>query len=673
MFDTLWKNFTEHNLLKKSLWDHMYCEIIISLKNEEKFKIVSNNNDDFSYQNIKNKDVLYSNKENKDNNESESESEDETILSKGELYLNTLFSHLTLDTFTTASFIPSISELKDTFMHYHDIKNILLLDNSNFYNPSLQKNIQSIDNLNYRDSLIDTILEKERQLKDFKKRISLVEIQNSRKSKLQQEKETIASDIEDLHNTLENLKQQKTSFQKLKKNYEQINNLNNKLLDIKSEIESENKKQKDIITMKKEVEKLFPQFKDHKFTKDGSLDELQLLFNKVRNINEKIDSFHFKREKRKKNLHKVIFIINTVAISALLSLFIHDNFSFQTNSIIFISLISFSLIFTPLSLLLFSTTSRLKKLHNLQHEKYKLAEKLKLVLSKNKVDFEGDKLSDLYEFLLQYFEDYIEYTERKSEIQNLEESLKGNKYVLSIQEKHNKLKDREEEFKDEIHNCLSSITSTDNDEVAIESIEEEIVLIDKTMEKTLSKISIKNDLLQKVDTEMHNATDFNFEIHDLEKEKESLEKKLNNLKVNQLSKQYILDILSIAIEKLSDEKLNQLINSTLKNFNFLTESRHTSFINENILREFIINNTTPENCSQTIIHTLILTLKITLTEFIDNYQFKLPLIIDDPLQYMDDEKIVHLKQLILDISHKRQVIIFTHQRKIQDWGNYIEL
>ena len=65
--------------------------------------------------------------------------------------------------------------------------------------------------------------------------------------------------------------------------------------------------------------------------------------------------------------------------------------------------------------------------------------------------------------------------------------------------------------------------------------------------------------------------------------------------------------------------------------------------------------------------------QIALTDFLIAGDMPLPLVIDDPFQYMDSERIERFKKLIMDVAEKRQVLIFTHHSGLNDWGHYFEL
>ena len=122
-----------------------------------------------------------------------------------------------------------------------------------------------------------------------------------------------------------------------------------------------------------------------------------------------------------------------------------------------------------------------------------------------------------------------------------------------------------------------------------------------------------------------------------------------------------------------EEQLKKLIDATFEKFNYLTNNQFIAKMDKKTLRDIIDNNKMSGKYNTTIIHPLILSLKIVLSDFLINSGFSLPLIIDDPFILMDTDRTKRFKEMIMKISKKRQVIIFTHLKDKKDWGKYIEL
>jgi len=120
-------------------------------------------------------------------------------------------------------------------------------------------------------------------------------------------------------------------------------------------------------------------------------------------------------------------------------------------------------------------------------------------------------------------------------------------------------------------------------------------------------------------------------------------------------------------------QLARLVNLTYDKFNFLTGSQYISQIDKDLIRNIITGSTAAGDLNPIMAHVLLLTIKISLTDFFTDNNINLPLIIDDPFLLMDDDRINRFRELITDVSGKRQVILFTHHKDKKDWGNYLEL
>ena len=114
-----------------------------------------------------------------------------------------------------------------------------------------------------------------------------------------------------------------------------------------------------------------------------------------------------------------------------------------------------------------------------------------------------------------------------------------------------------------------------------------------------------------------------------------------------------------------EEQLKKLIDATFEKFNYLTNNQFIAKMDKKTLRDIIDNNKMSGKYNTTIIHPLILSLKIVLSDFLINSGFSLPLIIDDPFILMDTDRTKRFKEMIMKISKKRQVIIFTHLKDIR--------
>ncbi|MCP4130918.1 MAG: hypothetical protein GY754_08035 [bacterium] len=683
LIDGIWRTFSNTELVSPDKWNSMYLDILFSLRPEEHYRFINNNSKSFSIRSIteNHETEIYSeNLENspEDPDEAAGNKENNTIIKerfRNEALVNFL-EQIDMQTFLSASFVPSPSDLeKDPAMDFKKISAIILEDNTRFYD--LYKEFNNTFNDKKEDKLSLEVKKQEKMLKEFNKEIELIGIRNSRSHKLTTEKKTIKKEITALSRKLDSLTKQNHTLLTIKEDLEKIDILTSDLRIIKKEIEEEQGNINNIAGEEKEIKKLFPQFKNIGLKETFKLDKLQDIFSEIRNINEKIDSFYYLKEQRLGKLKKTAFVINIAAISAIISIFYKNNFSFKQDFILLMSLLGFPLAFTPAIFLYSFIAFRSKKLEKMKAEKESLQKKLSTLLDKSGIELIGYKLSEIYEFLLQYFEDYVEYSERIQELAVLKEGLKNKDHFKTRKKDLAELKEKEETLKKKINDNIKYLNSETNNEIIIEhNIEniDDIILSNKNeIELTGKEIDNKKNILKQIDSDLSRAVDTGDAKDVFIQKKDTTKNILEQLNSNQRTVEFIARLLTRTIEQREEKQLRKLAAEALNKFNFLTNNQFRSEIDENLVQQLIRGNSNPENIPPAVLHSLLLSVKISLSDFLTCQDLALPLIIDDPFLFMDDDRISRCKELVFQAAEQRQVIIFTLLRDKKDWGSYIEL
>lgn len=268
----------------------------------------------------------------------------------------------------------------------------------------------------------------------------------------------------------------------------------------------------------------------------------------------------------------------------------------------------------------------------------------------------------------------MEYTERTQDLINLKNTLKEADYLKAIEEKLDTLKNDEESIKGEIHNNLKALDimkeiepETDKIEGLINSIDKEIALIEE-------QLVIKMNIMSRIDEEIQRNPSASDDLGHMAllKEKETMEKRLGTLDTNQQSLRFILDLLDEIISAREKKNYGGLTTKTLNKFNYLTNNQYVTKIDESVIQR-LISGETINDLGPSVIYELQATLKFAITDFIADSRISLPLIIDEPFQFMDDEREGRFRELLLEVSEKRQIILFTHHSDKKDWGRYIQL
>jgi len=116
-------------------------------------------------------------------------------------------------------------------------------------------------------------------------------------------------------------------------------------------------------------------------------------------------------------------------------------------------------------------------LQRLENEKKRFKERIKILMEKSRVELEDYKLTEIYELLLQYFEDYINYTERKKDLARIKSSLKE-ETTWCGSEKAGCPQERRGDDKNEINTSIDTLNIVDDIENETSKIEELIQNID---------------------------------------------------------------------------------------------------------------------------------------------------------------------------------------------------
>jgi uncharacterized protein YhaN len=180
-------------------------------------------------------------------------------------------------------------------------------------------------------------------------------------------------------------------------------------------------------------------------------------------------------------------------------------------------------------------------------------------------------------------------------------------------------------------------------------------------------------IIRQTDDEINRCSVHVDEIKTLNEEKKIVNNTVKRLNSYKISFEYVLSLLKEAMSKREDKLLAELSKTTCEYFHYLTDNQYVDSITNDTIKKIIKGESLNEKLNMSILHILYLSIKFAITDTFDDLEINLPMIIDEPFQQMDDERIKRFKKILENISSKRQVVIFTHNSKIKDWGLFVEL
>jgi hypothetical protein len=675
LVDAVWGKFSDRKLLGDDVWNGLFLDLTFSISDNGCYRVCTTS--DKSYRLLYVRDIgektIYS--------ESMIEGPGAALErdATGDDFEGRIFQEflkrIDWNTFINSSFVPSSIDMAgDSLVDYPILKKIILDDSTSFYN-----NYLNLSGAFPAGSLADwtvppEVLRYEDKRRELEKKIQIIDISGSRNEKLRKERITLQQEIDELNSSFNSLNSQKEILYKIIENLNKVDELKNEFESIKCEIQDEQLKIKSITDMKTELDTMFPHFSDIDFNDSSNLERLQEVFNDIRNLNEQIDNFYFKREMQKKKLRKAATIVAAFGAAAMLLILGKSGFLPMKHLYLWAGAgalaCAVEAVIGVCALLL---VRRDRGLQQLEEEKKRFKDRIRVLMEKSRVELEDYKLTEIYELLLQYFEDYVNYTERKKDLARIKSSLKEEEYMIRIQKKLDALKKEEEIIKDEIHTSIDTLNIVDDLENETSKIEELIRNIDLEVGIIREKIETKERILRQIDAEFVQKSGNGEAVHAIIDEKKSVDRVLKKWKANRTSMLFITENLARAVERSEEKRLGKLLDGTIEKFNHLTGNQYITKIDDGVVRQMVMHNRVSDDLTPPVIHALQMSLKFSLSDFIIGGGTAIPLLIDEPFQFMDDERCNRFRDLVSYISNNRQVIIFTHTSDKRNWGNFIEL
>lgn len=393
--------------------------------------------------------------------------------------------------------------------------------------------------------------EKEQELSELIKNKELIEIKKMRKEKLQKEISSVTRVLNRLNRNLKSLE----DFR------ETLNSISEKIA-IKDKLASKtNKWKKDVLNLRelkdrlnnleKELKNEFPQFKN--YTENlADLEEVEKSFNTLKDINSRIDSIKNSAGIIRKRASRIAGGITVFSITALLFLSVKGD----TEPILFIG--SASVITVLLTFII--SYFKIKKYNpeSLTDEKEIHQKKLTESLGSSSFSFESYKTEELYEFLLQYFDDFIKFSEIQSEISSLKEEMSS---LPGLRETEKKLETQNSEISAIEKDISGKLESLDSSIIAVEDIENisgYISEINDLIESAENEIRQQDSIRKKIENEIadydkKDNTGISFTV-----QLDEINEKIQNAENEKTAMSYLHNITRDSFRKWSLEKTQAL-------------------------------------------------------------------------------------------------------------------
>jgi hypothetical protein len=688
IIDTLWGEFSGYFSLNGNAWDSLYSEVLFK-NSAGRYRFIKNKKELFLV-NFTNAGEAAFGRETEilKRNSDKSQNNDEAWYIK--LYESTndrettrLFNKVDIHTFMDISYLPEPVNISGNGKaNCNIIQKFLVNDSSNFY--TLYENISDAflnDSLtgNFNNSIFNEILKKESDIKKINKKLQIYDIQNTKSDRINKEKARIQQELINLNDELAKVRSDKTKLLNVQNNLKRLSDIDEIIYEKNKGKQLEQEKKESISKLDDFIKNRYPQFYNFEEKNIKNLKNIQETYREVRDVHEEIENFYLLRAEKKNKFKNIILIINISSICVLAVLLSIPNNALSIQFLneykihYIIGLLTLSISSSLVFFLYYILTSRSGDLRRIMKKKSDVEKKLEDILQKNNITLNEYKLETIYEYLVKYFEEYGEYSISQTELLNIKESLKKDDYIKAIDDEIEKLNNDQNIIKQGIDNDLNSL----NEKVLIETNSAKInkLLQSKNYKiKNLKESIIHNKkILLQTENEIVLTETHATELKSFNDEKANIQDSLNKLNNYKISIAYMMLLLKEAIERREDKQIMELAKTAGGHFHFLTDYQYSGSINDDSIIKAIKGEIQANEFNPSIIHLMLLSIKLAVTNTFEDLEINLPLIIDEPFQQMDDQRIERFKKLLDDISLKRQVIVFTRSAKYKDWGSFIEL
>ncbi|MEJ5362276.1 MAG: hypothetical protein WHV26_09465 [Spirochaetota bacterium] len=581
--------------------------------------------------------------------------------------LDRLYGLFSKDTFLVLSYIPSPL---DTHYYSKDfsesMKSILLLDRSLYYYAFSRLFADTINKTgNYQAHVQAEIQNK---IKHCKTKLDLLQLKEQKQKKHRAEihevNEKIASctsEINQLLKRIEACNRYMDTLVAIDTVKKQIEDVNGQIKELEEKLDTQEKYTKLIATK-------YPQFKDFSAEKRNNIHAMQNIYRQIQAISEEIETIIFGQESKNHALARNLLIINILLALGVLFVFlkpvlgltsVHRWLMVGLLILIQISSIGYYLIYVMMH-------SFKKIVLPLQQQKETYQIKLETLLNQNGISLDGITIDEIYEFLLQYFEEYNEYNEKQIDLLTIQKEIDESISIDVLEEERRKLESNLKMLNEQLHTLQEDIG------MAIESAEHSMSIKMSMQNELDEKKALLLSFQNKLDTMPEEIITLEDEKNGIVQEIADLEKELKTINEKDRLINIIVTSFDTAMQRYYKDRFDILSGRIKIMLQDLPQNKFGK-IDEEYIKKVITNSLNTSNASlkYCIYVAAIFALYQLLKQELPNIY--LPLIIDDPFVLMDEDTMAEFIKTLQQWAGNRQVIVFTHNSNIKKMCAVTEL
>lgn len=506
----------------------------------------------------------------------------------------------------------------------------------------------------------------EKELTDINREKQLLELKKMKKVKLKKEIHITERIVQKLEKRKESINEYKVSLDEIISQIEKRNRTSSKINNLKKDLIELREIKEKISSVEKTLKEKFSHFYGKGNDQIPDLEQIQVLFNSFRDINEKLDKFSLKK---KNYTGWVIKIIASMVIFSFTALFF----------LLFTSTASYILGLTAgiaaaaagvTSLLYYFRFRNIQPLE-LFEQKMKMESDLVDLLKRNSFSVDDYKTGELYEILFQYFEDFINYRDINYELMELRKKIASSQSLAEKEKKLEQVSEEIENIDNGINKSIENLDQSIHPRPELNSMTRTIHDIDELLEENENEINEKKMLISKFEAEIEEYDRLENSSSSVELKLEEVLKRIDICRERMEHIKFLNGIFDETADAWSRRKLEDLSRITLEKFLKITGNSFNKDEIADIINGVILENNHIKNENKEMKKYLSFSIRAALSEILVKENIP-PVFLIDPFT-SDNEFADNMKKLLPEFFQGRQVVLIVPGNPPDIKGNLINL
>jgi hypothetical protein len=497
----------------------------------------------------------------------------------------------------------------------------------------------------------------EKELNILSREMQILELKMMKKDRLKKETAHSVRALNRLNKQIESAAEYRETLLEIKKKTEQRDRLTRKISETRKDLMELKEIGDRTGSLEKELKKRFPQFYNEKSDGLPDMDRIQKSFNSLRDINEKID---IHKQKRKNISAQIIRMTAAFAIFTLLALGFASVKYFTAGIDIVKPLIAAAAVSGLFVLAgiaaVFSIKRQQPPLVSLEEKKERESELFDL-LHKNNFPVDDFKTGEIYDFLFQYFEDFITFRDIRNELADLKKRISSTVTFTEKEKKLDSLSEKLDEISSEIEKLFAGLDQSGHSLSDPDDIENALAGAGGLIKELEDKIQHEKSVISRLEEQFSEQPGPDVNLLEIESEMNDINARTESLKAEADTARFLEETFREASEPFLEKCIEEFTAILSSNISRLMSYRVDEKMSAALATLFDPGTPLPEPDLQSRLM-LSLGVRSALTVYFARVDIP-PVLLVDPVENTSHENVEEFNKILLELFGNRQVIIFT--------------